>query len=115
MFQARDAAARAAQLQHEERRLGLRANIAQQTAARQEAQRQQQQQNRARQREREIVRDGDGEVELLRQFLEEREMDVYGHFGQTVACLLRSKPAPESGRLMRTILATLTGQDDAAP
>lgn len=44
------------------------------------------------------------EVALLRTFLMEKDLDVYGHFGQTVSCMLRALPAAASGNAMLDIL-----------
>lgn len=44
---------------------------------------------------------------MLRQFLTERELDVYGNFGLTVASLLRKMRAPVSGKAMVEMLTYL--------
>lgn len=47
------------------------------------------------------------DITLLRQVLFEKDMDAFGHFGQTVACLLREMPSRKSGRAMAEILEAL--------
>ena len=44
---------------------------------------------------------------LLRQFLTEKEQDVYGNFGLTVASMLRKMRAPVSGKAMVEMLTYL--------
>ncbi|XP_034244261.1 serine/arginine repetitive matrix protein 1-like [Thrips palmi] len=82
------------QLFHEERRAGLRDNIrAQQAALARER-------PNVQQHDQGPVPAEGAETAMLRQFLTEKDLDVYGAWGQTMACLLRGIRAPVSGKLM---------------
>ncbi|KAE8747921.1 hypothetical protein FOCC_FOCC005310 [Frankliniella occidentalis] len=86
------------QINHERHRQGLRDNIRIQTAARQADLQQQEQRPAglpAAQAGAENV-----EVAVLRQFLLERDGDVYSYFGKIISCLLKQLPPDASGRWM---------------
>lgn len=74
-------------------------------------QRQENQQPRQRQGQGQVHAGGDAlaaDIELMREFLVEKRMDWAGHFGMTIACMIRPLPSAVSGEAMVKIMQFLT-------
>ncbi|XP_034237559.1 uncharacterized protein LOC117643027 [Thrips palmi] len=88
---------REVQMVHERRREVLRDNIRRQHEAAQ--QRHRPQPDHAQ----ELAAAEGADTAILRQFLTEKERDVHGNFGETIASLLRRVPGAVSGKLMSEV------------